>query len=218
MAEVGKSPRLAVGRRRRQGRGVADQLHRDAHCAGPAPGEHAGEGLVADADHPEDSVPRVHARGADVAGDVGVGRLVPPGRGARDRELGRQSSRAGRGRGTETMATVEVFTVGGGEYIVNVFNAVAAWTGQGGYKSLLQVVLVMGFTMSCLVLAFNSDWRAWINWFLQGTLMYMCLMVAKGRRPGRRPRQSEPRPVLRRQCNLLASASLPASRARLGII
>ena len=77
------------------------------------------------------------------------------------------------------MATVEVFTVGGGEYIVNVFNAVAAWTGQGGYKSLLQVVLVMGFTMSCLVLAFNSDWRAWINWFLQGTLMYMCLMVPR---------------------------------------
>jgi len=77
------------------------------------------------------------------------------------------------------MATVEVYTIGGGEYIVNVFNAVAAWTGQGGYKSLLQVVLVMGFIMSCLVLAFNSDWRAWINWFLQGTLMYMCLMVPR---------------------------------------
>ena len=39
---------------------------------------------------------------------------------------------------------VEIFTVGGGEYIVNVLNAVAAWTGAGGYKSLLQVALVMG--------------------------------------------------------------------------
>ncbi|UAJ12396.1 conjugal transfer protein TraG N-terminal domain-containing protein [Polymorphobacter megasporae] len=77
------------------------------------------------------------------------------------------------------MSVVEVYTIGGGEYIVNTFNAVAAWTGEGGYKSLLQVVLVMGFTMSCLVVAFNSDWRAWINWFLQGTLMYMCLMVPR---------------------------------------
>ena len=39
---------------------------------------------------------------------------------------------------------VEVFTVGGGDYLVNVFQAVAAWTGDGGYKSLLQVVMVMG--------------------------------------------------------------------------
>lgn len=26
---------------------------------------------------------------------------------------------------------LEVFTVGGGEYLVNVFNAVAAWSGEG---------------------------------------------------------------------------------------
>ena len=29
---------------------------------------------------------------------------------------------------------VEIFTVGGGDYLVNVLNAVAAWTGDGGYK------------------------------------------------------------------------------------
>ena len=29
------------------------------------------------------------------------------------------------------MGALEVFTIGGGEYIVNVFNAVAAWTGGG---------------------------------------------------------------------------------------
>ncbi len=60
---------------------------------------------------------------------------------------------------------VEVFTVGGGDYLVNVFNAVAAWTGNGGYKGLLQVVMVMGLGFSALTLAFNQDWRAWINWF-----------------------------------------------------
>jgi conjugal transfer mating pair stabilization protein TraG len=74
---------------------------------------------------------------------------------------------------------VEIFTVGGGDYLVNVFNAVATWTGNGGYKSLLQVVLVMGLGLSALTLAFNQDWRSWINWFLGATLIYSCLMVPR---------------------------------------
>jgi conjugal transfer mating pair stabilization protein TraG len=74
---------------------------------------------------------------------------------------------------------VEVFTVGGGDYLVNVFQAVAAWTGSGGYKSLLQVVMAMGLGLSALTLAFNQDWRAWINWFLGATLIYSCLMVPR---------------------------------------
>ncbi|MBU0774523.1 MAG: conjugal transfer protein TraG N-terminal domain-containing protein [Alphaproteobacteria bacterium] len=74
---------------------------------------------------------------------------------------------------------VEIFTVGGGNYLVNVFQAVAAWTGNGGYKSLLQVVMVMGLGLSALTLAFNQDWRAWINWFLGATLIYSCLMVPR---------------------------------------
>ena len=74
---------------------------------------------------------------------------------------------------------VEIFTVGGGDYLVNVFQAVAAWTGNGGYKSLLQVVMVMGLGLSALTLAFNQDWRAWIKWFLGATLIYSCLMVPR---------------------------------------
>lgn len=74
---------------------------------------------------------------------------------------------------------VEIFTVGGGDYLVNVFQAVAAWTGNGGYKSLLQVVMVIGLGLSAITLAFNQDWRAWINWFLGATLIYSCLMVPR---------------------------------------
>ena len=77
------------------------------------------------------------------------------------------------------MGTVELFTIGGGEYIVNVLNAVAAWTGAGGYKSLLQVVMVMGLAYTVLIVAFSLDWRAWLHWFLQATLMYMVLMVPR---------------------------------------
>ena len=64
---------------------------------------------------------------------------------------------------------LEVFTVGGGEYLVNTFNAVAAWAGGGGYRSLLRVVMVMGLIYSLLVVAFTLNFRAWLNWFLQAT-------------------------------------------------
>ena len=30
---------------------------------------------------------------------------------------------------------MEIWTIGGGEYIVNVFNAVSAWTGGGGTRA-----------------------------------------------------------------------------------
>ncbi|TVV76926.1 conjugal transfer protein TraG N-terminal domain-containing protein [Sphingomonas solaris] len=72
---------------------------------------------------------------------------------------------------------VEVFTIGGGEYIVNTFNAVAAWTGGGGFKSLIKVVMVIGLIWSLLVVAFTMNVRAWMNWFIGATLIYLCLMV-----------------------------------------
>lgn len=72
---------------------------------------------------------------------------------------------------------LEVFTVGGGEYLVNTFNAVAAWAGGGGYRSLLRVVMVMGLIYSLLVVAFTLNFRVWMNWFLQATGIYLCLMV-----------------------------------------
>lgn len=72
---------------------------------------------------------------------------------------------------------VEVFTIGGGEYIVNVFNAVAAWTGGGGYRSLLRVVMVLGLIYTLLSVAFTLNFRVWMNWFIGSTLIYSCLMV-----------------------------------------
>jgi len=72
---------------------------------------------------------------------------------------------------------LEVFTVGGGEYLVNVFNAVAAWSGGGGYRSLLRVVMAIGLIYSLLVVAFTLNIRAWLNWFLGATAIYGCLMV-----------------------------------------
>ena len=72
---------------------------------------------------------------------------------------------------------VEVFTIGGGEYIVNTFNAVAAWTSGGGYRGLLRVVMVLGLIYALMSVAFTMNVRAWLNWFIGSSLIYMCLMV-----------------------------------------
>lgn len=72
---------------------------------------------------------------------------------------------------------MEIFTIGGGEYIVNVLNAVSAWAGGGGFRSLIRVVMVMGLIYTLLVVAFSMNWRAWFNWFLGATLMYGALIV-----------------------------------------
>jgi conjugal transfer mating pair stabilization protein TraG len=72
---------------------------------------------------------------------------------------------------------LEVFTVGGGEFLVNTFNAVAAWTGSGGFRSLLRVCMVMGLTYALLITAMDLDWRVWLRWFIQSTLIYLVLMV-----------------------------------------
>src|SRR3546814_13162431 len=37
----------------------------------------------------------------------------------------------------------------------------------------------MGMVLAVIVVAFNQDWRAWLNWFLGATLIYMCLMVPR---------------------------------------
>ncbi len=75
------------------------------------------------------------------------------------------------------MAVLEIDTVGGGPYIVNVLNAVAAWCGGGGFRSLLQVVMVMGLIYSLLVVAFSLNWRVLLNWFLSSTALYLCMIV-----------------------------------------
>lgn len=72
---------------------------------------------------------------------------------------------------------LEVFTVGGGDYLVNTFNAIAAWTGSGGFKSLIRVCMVMGLIYALLITAMDLDWRVWLRWFMQSTLIYLVLMV-----------------------------------------
>jgi conjugal transfer mating pair stabilization protein TraG len=73
--------------------------------------------------------------------------------------------------------TVNVITSGGGQYVVNVLNAVAAWCGGGGFRSMLQVVMVMGLGYSLLVMAFALNWRVLYHWFLSATAVYLAMIV-----------------------------------------
>ncbi len=51
---------------------------------------------------------------------------------------------------------LELFTIGRREYIVHVLNAVSAWTGGGGYKSMIRVVMVMGLIYTSAIGALPS--------------------------------------------------------------
>tara|TARA_R110001606_G_scaffold233942_1_gene381541 strand:- start:39163 stop:42183 length:3021 start_codon:yes stop_codon:yes gene_type:complete len=71
----------------------------------------------------------------------------------------------------------EIPVVGGGPEFVTVFNAIAAWTGGGGYRSFLQVVMVLSFGYALITLAFNLNYKAFFRWFLQILCVYLLLMV-----------------------------------------
>jgi len=73
--------------------------------------------------------------------------------------------------------TLNVITAGGGQYIVNVLNAVAAWCGGGGFRSMLQVMMVMGLAYCLIIMALSLNWRVLFNWFITASLMYMCMIV-----------------------------------------
>ena len=87
---------------------------------------------------------------------------------------------------------VEIYTVGGGDYLVNVFQAVAAWTGDGGYKSLLQVVMVMGLALSAVTLGVQPG-LACVDQLVSGRDPHVHLPHgAKARRACHRPVEPEP--------------------------
>ncbi|MDE2441754.1 MAG: conjugal transfer protein TraG N-terminal domain-containing protein, partial [Betaproteobacteria bacterium] len=72
---------------------------------------------------------------------------------------------------------IEVFTTGGGAYVVRGFNAVAAWTQGGGYIAFLEVVTVLAFIYAMMLTVFDLNWKALFNWFMGSTLIYGMLMV-----------------------------------------
>ncbi|MEM9093955.1 MAG: conjugal transfer protein TraG N-terminal domain-containing protein, partial [Pseudomonadota bacterium] len=74
---------------------------------------------------------------------------------------------------------MEVVTYGGGEFIRDMFNAVAAVVGLGGFASALRLTLVLGLLYTLFLVAFSQNFMTTIRWFVATLLIYLCLLVPK---------------------------------------
>ncbi len=74
---------------------------------------------------------------------------------------------------------MEVFTYGGGIYLVDVFNAVAALAGSGVMESLIRLALALGLVFVLIHLVFATDFLIIVRWYVSALLVYGILFVPK---------------------------------------
>ena len=73
----------------------------------------------------------------------------------------------------------ELFTLGGGVYLVDLLNAVAAITGGGAYLTLAQLAGVAGLAWILYRTAFGGSWRDNAKWVLMFTAVWGAMIVPK---------------------------------------
>ena len=73
----------------------------------------------------------------------------------------------------------ELFTLGGGVYLVDLLNAVAAITGGGAYLTLAQLAGVAGLAWILFRTAFGGSWRDNAKWVLMFTAVWGAMIVPK---------------------------------------
>ena len=73
----------------------------------------------------------------------------------------------------------EVFTLGGGTYLVDIFNAVAALTGGSAFTNLIRIAA--GFSLLWLIFqtAFGGSWMANIKWYMAFLAIYLVLFTPR---------------------------------------
>ncbi len=74
----------------------------------------------------------------------------------------------------------EIFTLGGGTYLVDLLNAVAAITGGGAFITLAQIAGVTGLAWALFRTAFGGSWKDNAKWLLLFTVVWGALVVPKG--------------------------------------
>jgi|GEM_PF-3478049 len=74
---------------------------------------------------------------------------------------------------------MEVFTYGGGTYLVDIFNAVAALAGSGAMESLMRLALALGLVFILVHYVFSTDFLIILRWYLSALLIYGILFVPK---------------------------------------
>lgn len=74
---------------------------------------------------------------------------------------------------------MEVITYGGGEFVRDVLNGVAALVGVGAFGSAIRLSLLLGLLFTLFQTAFNMNVMVMIRWFVTTLIIYLCLMVPK---------------------------------------
>ena len=73
----------------------------------------------------------------------------------------------------------EIFTLGGGTYLVDLLNAVAAITGGGAYVSLAQLAGMAGLAWVLFRTAFGGSWKDNAKWVLLFAAVWGAMIVPK---------------------------------------
>ena len=73
----------------------------------------------------------------------------------------------------------EIFTLGGGTYLVDLFNAVAAITSGGAYVTLAQLAGAAGLAWVLFRTAFGGSWKDNGKWILMFVAVWGALIVPK---------------------------------------
>ena len=73
----------------------------------------------------------------------------------------------------------ELFTLGGGVYLVDLLNAVAAITGGGAYLTLAQLAGVAGLAWILFRTAFGGSWKDNAKWVLMFTAVWGAMIVPR---------------------------------------
>ena len=72
---------------------------------------------------------------------------------------------------------MEVIVTGGGAFIVDVLNAVAAFTGSGAFASFIRVVLIIGLALAAWQIAVSMNFKAGFDFLFKSTVVYLVLLV-----------------------------------------
>ena len=73
----------------------------------------------------------------------------------------------------------ELFTLGGGTYLVDLLNAVAAITGGGAYIALAQLAGIAGLGWILFRTAFGGSWKDNAKWILLFAVVWGAMIVPK---------------------------------------
>lgn len=73
----------------------------------------------------------------------------------------------------------EIYTIGGGEFIVQILNGVVALTGNGEYVSMMRIAAIMAVMFLTFAVAFGADLKSTVMWYGSFFIVYNLVFLPK---------------------------------------